>query len=97
MVPNFPWTSTEWRHFSQRRCDSACLATSCVLTEDDADAWLTQMEFFSEDVPITIIPNFSLPSAERSTLTCLSVSLNLNERRGNTGPVIVLQKKKGVF
>ena len=31
------------------------------------------MEFFAEDEPITIIPNFSLPGAERSTLSCFAV------------------------
>ena len=34
---------------------------------------IMQMEFFAEDVHITVIPNFSLPSAERSTLSCLTV------------------------
>ena len=31
------------------------------------------MEFFAEDEPITIIPNFSLPAAERSTLSSFAV------------------------
>lgn len=31
------------------------------------------MEFFAEDELVSIVPNFSLAMADRSTLTCLTV------------------------
>jgi hypothetical protein len=36
-----------------------------------------QLEFFAEDEIITIVPNFSLPTFSRSTLSCIGVRTNL--------------------
>ena len=35
-----------------------------------------EMEYFAEDELVTIVPNFSLPAAANSTLSCFAVSLS---------------------